>query len=186
MKNYIVGYGSLISRESRLGTGGFRKCIPVNVIGFRREWNVVIPEERATYLGVVNSESYNFNGVIFSISEGDLEKFDKRETKYYERILVDEENIKFLSSKIDLDDSKIWLYVTRDPQAPSKKYPILRSYVNTVLSGVLRLDKEFYREFIKTTFNWEIIYEDLDNPRYPYSVESEEILLNKQMLSKLE
>jgi len=184
MKNYLVGYGSLISKESRLNTGVSDKCIPIKVSGFRREWNVIIPEEGATYLGVVRDSENYFNGVLFEVFEDEIAKFDKRETEYYERILIDKKYIKFLNIQIDLYETMIWIYISKNPSRPNSEYPVINSYVNTVLNGVLNLGKDFYDEFIRTTFGLDFIYDDLDNPRYPYLVKDEEMLLNKEILDK--
>lgn len=183
-KNFIFGYGSLISEESRKKTGITGKSIPAKLFGYRREWNTQIPKEKATFLGLIKNKKNFCNGIIFEVFKKTLKKFDKREGSYYKRIEVNSSKIKILP-KNKLGNKqivKIWVYLTKKPKKPTKNFPILLSYLEIVIKGCLNFGKEFFKEFFKTTYKWGYLEDDSNNPKY---VRAEKKLLNNQEFNKL-
>ncbi len=96
----LVGYGTLLSRPSLASTVGpgaeGKELIPVIVQGFRRLFNLRPGHYEPSYhlthepaeLGALNVqkvEGARFNGLAFSVSDGELAALDKRE-RYYSRI----------------------------------------------------------------------------------------------------
>jgi len=165
-KNFIFGYGSLISEESRKKTGLSKKSYIAKLNGFKREWNIKIHEAKATALGIIkNSESF-CNGIIFEIPEKEIKNFDKRENKYYSRIEIDPNSLN-IKEFPNIQNIKIWVYVTKKPTTPTKDFPILLSYIDVVLNGCLKINENFAKDFINTTSNWKYTENDRNNPRYP-------------------
>ena len=67
-QNYIVGYGSLISGESRARTGISGEAFPVRINGMQRAWSLAAPKYHMTAVGVaVNPNSY-IDGNIFPVA----------------------------------------------------------------------------------------------------------------------
>ena len=58
-QNYIVGYGSLISSESRARTGISGEAFPVIINGIEISWSLAAPNYYMTAVGVaINPNSY--------------------------------------------------------------------------------------------------------------------------------
>ncbi len=164
-KNYLFGYGSLISEDSRRRTGLTGESFIVRVSDYKRSWNVLIPEEKTVGLGVEKKLGYSCNGVIFEIDKKELPKFDERETNNYERTNISIEQIEFLENK-SIKEGEIWVYVTKNKGEPNEKFSIQQSYIDVVLTGCLEVNKEFALEFMRTTYDWKFIENDRANPKY--------------------
>jgi len=162
--NCVFGYGSLISRQSRLKTGDSKKAVPSVLSGFRREWNVASKKSKISFLGIVKDESSECNGVVIEIPDGELVKFDMRE-RGYDRIELDRKYIKALSG-FNLPEGNIWVYVPKKINPPTKEFPIRQSYVDVIISGCLDIDRKFADDFVKTTHNWTVWVDDRKKPSY--------------------
>ena len=163
-KNFIFGYGSLISRESREKTGNTGRAIPVKIKGLKRFWGLVVPEAKLTALGVIPDKKSQCNGAIFSVSENDLFKFDKREIGY-NRIKIKQEDIIF--SNNEKIEGIVWVYVMKEEGVPNKQNPIVQSYVDVIIDGCIEYDLSFVKEFIITTHGWDSNWiDDRISPRY--------------------
>lgn len=167
MKDYIFGYGSLINEESRAKSGHSGKAIPVIVYGIKRSWSVNIKDHNLTVLGARFDKSSKCNGVIVKIPDGELHKFDKRELPFgYKRIALSSKEIIPISGKVP--KGNIWVYVEKEHFLPTKRFPIAQSYVDVVLQGCLEISKDFARDFITLTDNWDYPWiNDRNNPKYP-------------------
>lgn len=166
MTDYIFGYGSLILKESRNRTGISGEVFPVRVRGYQREWNQQVGGE--TYLGITKNLESKCNGVLFEIPEGEIEKFDEREIGYT-RVKIPLEKIESLKDK-NLPKGNYWIYLPVQDKSlvrPTKKFPIVQSYIDVILTGCLQISKDFAKEFMKTTFKWNCIENDRANPKYP-------------------
>jgi hypothetical protein len=163
MKNYIFGYGSLVNIQSRNITGESVLIGPVRVRGLRRSWNVQTRE--STALGLIEIPESICNGIIVSVSDQELERFDVREipTKY-RRIELSKNNVELSDGNIV--DGLLWTYIAIDPKPSDEKHPILQSYVDVVLTGFLDFGIDFAKEFINSTEGWNNLVNDRDNPRY--------------------
>ena len=166
-KNFIFGYGSLISSESRIytGKGYIGDPIPVEIskkLGYRRIW--VCKKSKygyKSYLALRKSTSpTNICGVICPIFKC-IENFDKRE-KGYKRVKIKidtKEKRKLIKSitrqKIPNYNFNIYMYIDKNSKPPNKKCPISQRYLDIVMTGCLEYGKKYAKHFIKNTFNWQ-------------------------------
>ena len=180
IENYIFGYGSLISDESRAKTGESGRAIPARVKGIQRAWNLVAPAFKLTGVGATHKPNSYTNGVIIYVPESELPKFDEREIKYgYKRIPVDQNDITMLIDGAVPNDN-IWVYVTDNPGKPTETEPIAQSYVDVIMSGCLDIGEEFARELVSTTEGWNSPWvNDRNQPRYPRPVDYSTAPINK-------
>jgi len=167
--SYLFGYGSIINAASRNTTGQTGQSYPATVAGLGRAWNSPIPNEPVTALGIIEKKGLKCNGVLVEVTGEEIKSFDQRETGYNRR-LINPQNI---------DQStlpgKIWIYINKKSQRPTKKKPIIQSYLDVVLAGCLTYGRQFALDFINTTQYWDSDwFNDRDHPRYPRA------MVNKQ------
>ena len=88
MIHYLLGYGSLITKESRYNTSITGKCLPVKLNNYKRYWNARINKNNKKYtaVSIEYSPDSKINAAITVINKDDLPFYDKREQNY-ERIL---------------------------------------------------------------------------------------------------
>ena len=145
---YIVGYGSLISEDSkRKSAKNSGDNIPVQVTGYQRGWFLKGPAAKysITFLGVKPAVNQRINGVVFNLSESEeILNIDGREQGYC-RQLVELNNIQPLTGD-PLPQAQYWIYVPEPEQIalPNKQYPIVQSYVDIFLSGCIQMEKKDY------------------------------------------
>ena len=74
-----------------------------------------------------------------------------------------DDDVNFLSSSstsVEESDEKgagdvsLWVYVPEKPMAPTIEYPIVQTYLDTILRGCLEINEEFAAEFLTTTAGW--------------------------------
>ena len=166
IKNYIFGYGSLISSESRryTGKGNIGKAIPVMLskkAGYIRKWVCKKSTKgRRSFLGLEKSkDATNIYGVLCPILKC-IENFDKRE-KGYKRITIkiNKKNKKLLrpllKNKLPSGSFNLHIYTVKNSLPPSKKCPITQQYLDVILKGCLEFSKKFAVHFLKNTKNWQ-------------------------------
>jgi hypothetical protein len=167
--HFIFGYGSLINSASRNSTASTPiPAIPVRVspaFGFRRCWNDRSPSG-FTALGLCKAEpgkpGGTINGVVYPIEGEDLSKFDERE-EGYTRAEVPASLIESVGWQRLPESGHIWVYVPAKPGSqpgtglpePDASYPLLQSYIDTVVEGGLEYGEEFAREILETTDGWD-------------------------------
>jgi len=135
----------------------------VNVAGIQRGWfdQVGGVGFSTTYLGAVPDPNSNCNGVIFKVSQQQLEAFDQREAGY-KRERIDQKNITMLDGSKSAPDGDIWFYASTSKHFPSPEYPIVQSYVDICLNGCLEIEAtyplakkaEFAETFLRTSTSW--------------------------------
>lgn len=158
MKNYIIGYGSLINRESQNITGKSLSSMPVVLKNFSRSWTVVYDDLQFCALGVYEKKGSNINVVLFEVE--DLKVFDQREHGY-NRYELDRSLLNAWIPGDQIPESgKIWIYLpfTEKFGAASDRHFIWQSYVDVILMGCLSVDHKFAEEFIKTTDGWSPLF----------------------------
>jgi len=165
MQNYLFGYGSLISKNSRSRTGTTGMSYVVRVNGIKRAWNLNVNAVPTTAVGIVKAVGSACNGIIVEINESELPKFDEREGKEYKRIKLDLNSIEFLGNE-KFDKGIVWAYAVKKPGVASEKYPIIQSYVDVIISGCLEVNEDFAKEFVRTTYGWDYWINDRKEPRY--------------------
>jgi hypothetical protein len=163
LPQYIVAYGSLMETKSKTATdkrSGENK--PVIVDHYQRGWFAkgVSVGFSTSYLAISKNANSHFNGAIFRLATPDsLKNYDKRE-KYYCRVAVSPALIHRLDQKT-LPRAEFWIYEIKPEYIakPSKKYPLVESYVDIFLSGCLEIEEKFHlKNFaascIETTSDW--------------------------------
>lgn len=168
MKNYLFGYGSLISKQSRLATGKTGVAIPVTIQGFQRAWNIISPEMKISGVGVVPQTDSICNGILVEIDENEIPLFDKRELEgsnyNYERLAISHNQL--IHGEIP-SSSNVWIYVVKKPLVPTLEFPIAQSYLDVILTGCFEYGEIFASEFIRFTSGWEHPWiNDRNCPRY--------------------
>ncbi|MBT4935273.1 gamma-glutamylcyclotransferase [Candidatus Woesearchaeota archaeon] len=165
MKNFIFGYGSLISTESRVRTANTGDAIPVRVHGLQRAWNFHNKVRKRNALGVILNGDSVCNGIITEVNEETFADFDVRE-EGYNRIEIDPKNIEVL--KDSLPEGNFWVYVPKESILPTKDSPVEQSYVDVVITGCLEFGEDFAQELINSTLYWDHAWvNDRKNPSYP-------------------
>jgi hypothetical protein len=142
--------------------------IPCRIKGLKRGWYIAGTSpikkgglsKRSIFLGARRRKKSVCNGILFPATEDNLMALDAREIGYT-RTLIDSKDIEVLGG---LPDNAMIYYYQVDPNqltVPSKKYPIVQSYVDVCLEGCIdvdnrmeNLDYNFTKEFIKTTSRW--------------------------------
>ena len=163
-QQYIFGYGSLIERESRMGTVASAEfASPVTVRGVARGWfdQTEVPSWSPTYLGGVEDPTATCNGVIFPVSASAFESFVQREVGY-KLTRVAPERITMLDGSASPPDGDIWYFANTSQRLPSETHPIVQSYVDVCLNGCFEVElmyplasqARFAEQFINTTTNW--------------------------------
>ena len=178
-QQFIFGYGSFLESRSRVMTSpSALYAFPVNVVGIQRGWfgRVVSPSLSPTYLGAVSDPNFNCNGVIFKVSQQELEAFDNHESGY-KRERIDQKNITMLDGSKSAPEGDIWFYAVTEKHFASPEFPIVQSYVDICLNGCLEIEAayplakeaEFAETFLRTSTNWSKYWvNDRIYPRQPF------------------
>ncbi len=171
--HYIFGYGSLIDTESRRRTTpDAGDPVPVVVRGVERGWwipgNPVSFSTTFLAIRVVDDTDTVCNGVVYSLTDAELEETDAREG-IYERVAIDYSDIDLLVDpdfdSTELASANVWAYVLpadSTVRQPDARYPIVQSYIDMCLTGCLDIEADFpaaaaadfSRMFIQTTKDW--------------------------------
>lgn len=182
--NYVFGYGSLIERASRTTTTPSAwAAYPVIVDGIARGWwGRGGPIGAATcFLSAMRESGSSCNGVIYPVSDLELEAIDRREG-LYDRVKIEPERITFLDGRKALaSEADVWFYAQPEhlpvtESLASPEYPIVQSYVDICLNGCLEIetlyplaqDAQFARMFVMATRDWSRYWiNDRAQPRRP-------------------
>jgi len=139
------------------------------VHGVQRSWNQLSPHSKICAVGAVFKADVSCNGVSFLVSENQLPEFDKRESNY-DRVLLKPDQI-FLWESQKPFPGKCWIYLPKQPKAPSQECPIAQSYIDVAMSGCLEISEAFAEEFVTTTAGWNFLCNDRKNPKYRMPME---------------
>ena len=120
-----------------------------------------------TYLGAIRDPNFNCNGVIFQVSQQQLDAFDQRETGY-NREKIDQKAITMLNGSKSAPEGDVWFYANKERRYASPVCPIVQSYVDICLNGCLELEATypmakqaaFAETFLKTCSNWTKYWEN--------------------------
>lgn len=164
---YLFAYGSLIERASRMATvPSAELAYPAIVKGLRRGWwfqyNADLgPTLSPTYLGAVADASATCNGVLFAVPPTEMERLIWREQGYVATRL-DPDAVELLEGALDMRDKVVWYYDSGEKHLPSKRHPIVQSYVDMCIGGCMEIESSgapgaagFARRFIETTEDWQ-------------------------------
>ena len=176
--NYIIGYGSLMQRESRQATHpNAIDVYPIEVKGFKRIWGIKGGDYKTTFLTLVKDSKAALNAVYYPAADFDILEADEREMGYC-RVLVSKKDMQPLGLKY-MPDGVYWVYAQKENKIylPNKEYPIAQSYVDVFLDGCTQIGKtynisEFLDECISQTYGWPIENDawvnDRQFPRRPF------------------
>ena len=154
MKNFIVGYGSLISSESRKVTGLSSDALPVWIHKYERSWSASFPEIKFCALAVKSDTHKKMNAVLFECP--DLESFDKREWGYT-RTKLNPDLVEMYVAHSLKPEGHYWIYITNEERCTpcSQENLIWQSYVDVCLTGCLEYSELFVADFIRHTTGWQ-------------------------------
>jgi len=179
-KNYIIGYGSLMERESRMITNPqAHRVEPVLVRGFQRVWGQNGGNYKTTFLTLIEKKDAKLNAIFYSVNIENLLKTDQRERSYC-RIKVDEKNLDFYGRKVNSKDANCWIYAATPDRLkkPSATHPIAQSYVDIFINGCLQTEEEFKlqgfaKDCIQLTSDWsEQWVNDRLHARRPFAIKN--------------
>lgn len=177
--NYMIGYGSLMQKESRRITNPNAKYVyPIEVKGFKRVWGLQGGNYKTTFLTLLKDENSSINAVYYPVADYDILEMDERERGYC-RILVPKADIKALGLE-DIENGTYWVYAQKDNHIylPNKEYPIAQSYVDIFLDGCIQINNtynipQFLEECISKTHGWPVKsgswINDRTHPRRPFA-----------------
>jgi hypothetical protein len=161
----MFGYGSLILLESMQRTLGRRyegERYDCSLRGWKRVWTSLYPNEKVYFLGPGGERSYpknilylniseapasmSVNGVVYIISEPELEAFDKREA-VYDRI-----DVAAGLSDLNVAGGPVWVYVGKAPYVMIDPLPLMEaairaSYLDIIEKGLAEMGPEFRRHY---------------------------------------
>lgn len=159
-QNYLIGYGSLMQRESReQTTPDIIDVYPIELIGYKRVWGLRKVRHKSTFLTIFKDENASVNAVYYPINEHDILATDLREIGYC-RVQVGMKNLKPLGLK-NLPKGTYWVYIQDAKQIkfPTTKHPIIQSYVDIFINGCMDIAstyqvKDFTKHCITKTGGW--------------------------------
>ena len=131
-KNFIIGYGSLMERDSRISTNpAAYRVEPVMIKGFQRIWGHNGKNYKTTFLTIIEKQDAQVNAIFYPLSIQGLQKLDERE-KSYCRVKVDTNNLNFYGRNVKVHNANFWVYAANPArlQEPSESHPIAQSYVD--------------------------------------------------------
>ena len=172
---FVVGYGSLLSHDSRLRFSGIdTKLIPVNLAGWRRSWSGRCSDERVTYAGASPRVGASMNAALMPTEEISPEL--RARERNYNFVAVTVDQLTFYGSDDrqaawaeTLAHKKLYICDIIDPISARADFPILQSYVDTCIAGCFETEiPDFAAQFVRTTCGWENGWiNDRQQPRYP-------------------
>jgi len=159
--NFIVGYGSLMEKESRTRTNKNAKNVkPILIKNFQREWGQRSTRYKITFLTISQKKGSSLNAVYYPLSISGIIKLDKRERGYC-RIKLKDDELNFFGKKLKLKNKNFWVYAARKQNVknPDKKHPIVQSYVDIFLNGCFQIQDKFKinnfgKLCVETTKGW--------------------------------
>jgi hypothetical protein len=177
-KQYIFGYGSLVSPKDVFRTLGRRVQLiyPVELHGWVRDWGVVINVTKTHrgfklyegcpgYVAALNirrpepgERPTNPNGVLFEVTDKDLAKLDKREN-CYDRVDVTADIVDAPANAVVYAYSGLDTYLLA--RKKGLKVVIPKLYQDIVVDGFSALGPEGKQRYMTTTLKSKLAIDDL-------------------------
>jgi hypothetical protein len=191
-EHYLVGYGSLLSHDSRyLFSDIDCQAVPLVVDGWQRAWVTRSSIVQHTCLGAFKRQGAWLNAALLPIAEI-TPKLMTREAEYsFEALTVEQLSLPESHQHIDLTSlkgKKIWICQNFNSYNASEAFPITQSYLDTCLGGCLEIaGSEFAKQFIASTLGWTSGWiNDRVAPIYPRAahISQETLSLIDQLLAE--
>ncbi len=168
MNYHVIGYGSLEDRHSLMETISNKHFKTVIVKGYRRVFNLRDKDSNGKdVLNLSVDKKSFFNGVMFSVTEKELEELFLRETEYdlEEAIAYDFETKEKLGKCLVFIDK--FFELDKKKRLPDKEYFLLCRH------AAYSLGKKFGKVWDETTFlssgekvsQWILKHKDYDFPK---------------------
>lgn len=168
VQDYIVGYGSLLSHDSRYRFSNLNiQPVYVTLEGWQRAWSVRCLVEKQTYVGVTPNENALVNAAIIPTETITPELIERE--KNYTFIKIDKSQLQVEKNKHVDPNGHFWLCQPNEEQSAHRDYPVHQTYVDTCILGCLESgDDSFAIDFVKHTMGWEHCWiNDRHSPKYP-------------------
>jgi cation transport protein ChaC len=164
----FFGYGSLVNADTRPTDA---VAIPISINGWIRQWRHCLSTEFGKVCALtVSPASTKILGALVLSDTNAIMSIDQREIGYRRERL----ELSKIAWQHESAIEEAYIYVSTQPyyRWGDEEYPILRSYLDCVLSGYLRTFGEAgVTAFIESTEGWECpIRDDRLAPLYPRSV----------------
>lgn len=188
---FVFGYGSLINLESVCNTIEDKtmceNTYAVRIVNMKRGWYFRVSSSTPITLPwttLVCSDAHHFttNGILLPITDDELSQLDLRE-KGYRRMTIDTKRIECLCKNKQIpQNATVYYYGLPSSEFTLSNHdaPLLQSYIDTCLSGCIRIDSmlntgnteyPFTTEFLNTTQQWDKMrywINDRVHPRRPH------------------
>ncbi len=194
-QHYLVGYGSLLSHDSRYRFSNI-DCpnLPIIVGGWQRQWLARGLAERQTGLGVSPLFEASLNAVLLPIDEISAELRSREQDYIFAPVLPSQlspwagnKDTQTILAHITAhsDSCKIWICHNKHSHTANGEYPICQTYIDTCLLGAWQSGgQDFMTTFIKNTHFWQDGWiNDRQQPLYPRAAHIS--LEQQQMIDQL-
>ena len=155
------GYGSLANTD----THSFQPLALCHLKGWRRVWchRIDRPSRKVTSLSILPDPDASTRGLILQVKASEQPTLDARESGY-NRLNLDHSSLKPTPT-----GPAAYTYVSKSSLLGDADFPILQSYLDTVLLGFFQtLGEDGITEFLENTSGWETpILMDRNDPIYP-------------------
>ena len=177
-KNFIIGYGSLMEKSSRIRTNEEAINVkPLIINNFQREWGQRSSRYNITFLTISRKLGSTVNAVYYPLNIQSIKKLDRRE-KGYCRYRVKFEELRFYKQNVKPKNKNFWVYLAKKNNiiAPDNNHPIVQSYVDIFLNGCFQIQDKFninnFSELcVETTKGWSTSWvNDRIHPRRPFLI----------------
>jgi len=155
MTVYVFAYGSLLNKEQlKKEFNKNKKVLPVIISGFTRYFNVSSSGGKYKVLGIKNKKGAQCNGILFTLSEEELEKLIKRE-KNYSIKTIENKRVSFHYGKtivLNENDQVLCFYPKPNyilTKKEADKIPIRPYYLTTCLEGAKSMGEDFLHDFVQ-------------------------------------
>ena len=163
---YVFGYGSLIHMlyNKELVQDPSRPVAAVKIKNLERAWNVCGAKE--VFLGVKDKKGSETNGLLFQVSQEELQKLKQRERLYTARLLQSS-RIRFYKGQTNIQLQPMDQFICFYPKqkiTQTKTHVLAKvqkgkrktckknfNYIQLCLEGTQQIGDEFTYDFLNTT-----------------------------------
>lgn len=159
MTPYFFGYGSLVNVE----THDYPDTKPAQLRGWRRAW-VRTALRNVVFLTAIPDVDSTIDGLIAAVPNGDWDALDLRERGYKRQ-----PSGAAIIHELNPAPTIAHYVIPPEMQATSGDHMILRSYLDVVVQGYLRVfGEDGVARFFETTNGWYTpVLDDRNDPIYP-------------------